>query len=58
MMVTVPIVIYAIFRYLYLIHLQSGGGSPEELVLKDIPLAASILTWGFTVLVLLISFRP
>ena len=58
MMVTVPIVIYAIFRYLYIIHRHGGGGSPEELVLKDIPLAVSILTWGFTVLVLLIRFRP
>jgi 4-hydroxybenzoate polyprenyltransferase len=58
MLVTVPIVIYAIFRYLYLIHRHGAGGSPEELVLKDIPLAASIVTWGVTVLVLLIMFRP
>ena len=58
MMLTVPMVIYAIFRYLYLIHHHGDGGSPEELVLKDIPLAASIALWGGTVLVLLVWFRP
>jgi hypothetical protein len=58
MMLTVPIVIYAIFRYLYLIHHKGGGGSPEELVLKDVPLAVSIVVWGGTVLALLIWFRP
>jgi 4-hydroxybenzoate polyprenyltransferase len=58
MLVTVPIVIYAIFRYLYLIHRHGAGGSPEELVLKDIPLAVSIVAWGATVLLLLILFRP
>ena len=39
MMITVPFVVYAIFRYIYLIHHHEGGGSPEELVLKDKPLA-------------------
>jgi 4-hydroxybenzoate polyprenyltransferase len=57
MMVTVPIVIYAIFRYLYLIHQHGGGGSPEELVLKDVPLAFSIACYGATVLTLLAFFR-
>jgi hypothetical protein len=57
MMSTVPFVIYAIFRYLYLIHQHGGGGSPEELVLKDRPLFASIALYGLTVLVLLAIFR-
>ncbi len=58
MMVTIPPVIYAIFRYLHLIHHRGGGGSPEELVLKDLPLAFSIVLYGLTVLVLLAIFRP
>ncbi len=57
MMSTVPLVIYAIFRYLYLIHHRGGGGSPEELVLKDRPLAASIGLYGVLVLALLALFR-
>ena len=57
MLLTVPLVIYAIFRYLYLIHQQGGGGSPEELVLKDRPLALSIALYGLLVLVLLALFR-
>jgi 4-hydroxybenzoate polyprenyltransferase len=57
MMITVPFVIYAIFRYLYLIHHRNGGGSPEELLLKDLPLAASVGLYGITVLALLAFFR-
>lgn len=58
MMLTVPVVIYAIFRYLYLIHHKGGGGSPEEMVFTDVPFAASIVVWGGMVLALLIWFRP
>ena len=58
MMITVPIVIYAIMRYIYLIHHNHDGSSPDELVLKDVPLAIAIISWGITVIVLLIRFRP
>jgi 4-hydroxybenzoate polyprenyltransferase len=53
MMVTVPLVVYAIFRYLYLMHRQGGGGSAADLVLRDVPLAVSILLWGLTSLAIL-----
>lgn len=58
MMITVPIVIYAIMRYIYLIHHNHEGSSPDELVLKDLPLALAIVCWGVTVVTLLILFRP
>ena len=45
--------VYGIFRYIYLIHHHEGGGSPEELVLKDRPLALDIVLYGLTVLALL-----
>ncbi|MEX2031010.1 MAG: decaprenyl-phosphate phosphoribosyltransferase [Anaerolineales bacterium] len=48
MMLTIPFVLYGIFRYLYLIHVEDAGGSPEELVLTDRPLGAAILLWGLT----------
>lgn len=46
MMLTIPFVIYGIFRYLYLIHVENSGGAPEELVLTDRPLMATIGLWG------------
>lgn len=46
MMLTIPFVLYGIFRYLHLIHVENAGGSPEELVFTDRPLAATILLWG------------
>jgi 4-hydroxybenzoate polyprenyltransferase len=54
---TIPFVVYGIFRYLYLIYRRGEGGAPEDLVLKDLPLASSILFWGVTVLSLLFIFR-
>ena len=38
MMLTIPFVVYFLFRYLYLIHVQGEGGSPDELLFKDQPL--------------------
>ncbi|MCJ7679797.1 MAG: decaprenyl-phosphate phosphoribosyltransferase [Candidatus Aminicenantes bacterium] len=46
--VTVPFVLYGIFRYLYLIHRRSGGGMPETLILKDKPLLLAIILWVVT----------
>ncbi|ACZ41091.1 UbiA prenyltransferase [Thermobaculum terrenum ATCC BAA-798] len=56
MMLTIPFVIYAIFRYLYLIYQQNEGGNPETLLLQDKPLLISIVLWGIAVV--LILYRP
>jgi 4-hydroxybenzoate polyprenyltransferase len=49
MMLTIPFVLYGIFRYLYLI--QTGeGGAPEDIALSDRPLQAAILLWIMLVL--------
>jgi 4-hydroxybenzoate polyprenyltransferase len=45
MMVTIPFVIFGLFRYLYLAHSQNAGGSPEEVFLKDKPLIVTIALW-------------
>jgi 4-hydroxybenzoate polyprenyltransferase len=45
MMLTIPFVLYGIFRYLYLVHVRGEGGSPEDVLLKDAPLMADILLW-------------
>ncbi len=36
-MLTSPLVVYGIFRYLYLVYRRDAGGSPEELLLFDVP---------------------
>ena len=41
-LLTVPIVIYGLFRYLYLIHVQNEGSAPDEILLTDRPLQATI----------------
>ncbi len=51
LMLTIPFVVYAIFRYLYLVEVKQIGGEPEEILLSDRPLQLSILLWGLAVLV-------
>ena len=53
MMLTIPFVVYAIFRYLYLIHRRDKGGSPETLLFSDLPLLAAIVIWGISCVVIL-----
>ena len=53
MMLTIPFVLYGLFRYQYLIHVRREGGTPEELVLKDVPLIVDLLLYGVTVVILM-----
>jgi len=46
LMLTIPLVIYGIFRYLYLVRVLGLGGSPEELLLRDRPLLGTVVLWG------------
>lgn len=48
MMLTVPFVMYALFRYLYLIHLKNEGGAPENILLRDRPFQFTLILWGMT----------
>ena len=53
---TVPFVLYGIFRYLYLVHQKRGGGSPAAMLLDDRPLLACVALW--TVTVVLLMYTP
>jgi 4-hydroxybenzoate polyprenyltransferase len=50
MMLTIPFVVYAIFRYLYLIEVKHAGGAPEEILLSDRPFQIAMILWGAAVL--------
>ena len=52
MMLTIPFILYGIFRYLWLISVKHAGGAPEELVFTDRPLQVTILLWGLSVLLI------
>jgi 4-hydroxybenzoate polyprenyltransferase len=51
MMLTIPFLMYGIFRYQYMLQVKGTGSAPEELVLSDRPLQISIALWGLAVLV-------
>jgi len=51
MMLTIPFVVYTIFRYLYLIQVEHAGGEPEEILLSDRPFQLALVLYGITVLV-------
>jgi len=53
MMLTIPFVLYGIFRYLYLIHVRGMGGAPEEIALSDRPLQATVVLWGLSVIIVM-----
>jgi len=54
---TIPFVIYGIFRYLYLVHRRDQGGSPGDVLLTDRPLLAAVALWA-AVMVLIVYTAP
>ena len=50
MMLTIPFVVYGIFRYLQLIQTGHAAGAPDEVALKDRPLQFTVLLWGLAVI--------
>jgi 4-hydroxybenzoate polyprenyltransferase len=62
MMLTFPFVLYGIFRYQLLsdskgnpTELEQGGGTerPEEILLTDLPMLVTVLSWVLTIFVIL-----
>jgi len=53
MMLTIPFIVYGIFRYLQLIQVGHAAGAPDEVALKDRPLQVTVLLWGMTVIAIL-----
>ncbi len=55
-MITVPFVLFGLFRYLLLVYNKNSGGSPEDIIIGDKPLQLAVLLWGITSFVLLYFF--
>lgn len=52
-LITVPLVLYGLFRYLYLIHVRGEGSAPDEVLLQDRPLQITLVLWGLVFVLLL-----
>ncbi len=57
MMLTIPFVLYGIFRYLYLVHTRREGGSPEDILLRDTPIMLTLIGWVLTAGIVLLVAR-
>ena len=58
MMLTIPFVLYGVFRYQYLIHVKGEGGAPEMLLYTDLPLLVALVLWGAAVVLVMYVFNP
>jgi len=50
---TIPLVLFGIFRYLYLIHQKDGGGNPESVILKDKPMTLNVTIYVLIIVLIL-----
>lgn len=53
---TIPMVLFGIFRYLYIVHVKKQGSSPEKVLLTDMPMVINIVIW-FIMVVLVLYFK-
>lgn len=56
MMLTIPFIIYSVFRYQYLLQVKNVGGAPEDVVLSDRSLQAAVVLFGLAVLIIFYIF--
>lgn len=47
---TIPLVLFGIFRYLYLVYQRPGERNPTEAILRDVPFVTNMALWGLAVL--------
>jgi 4-hydroxybenzoate polyprenyltransferase len=53
LVLTIPFVLYGIYRYLYLIHEKGTGGNPSSLVFDDKPLLVNCLLWVISAVIII-----
>ena len=57
MSLTIPFVLYGVFRYVYLVEQKGEGGAPDETVLQDVPILVACLLYGMTAVAVLLADR-
>jgi 4-hydroxybenzoate polyprenyltransferase len=58
LMLTIPVVIYGVMRYMNIVYQGSRAESPERVLLSDKPLLATVLIWGAMVVGILYGVKP
>jgi 4-hydroxybenzoate polyprenyltransferase len=53
LMITIPLVLYGIFRYLYLMYMRKEGGSPEEVLLRDRHMLGTVVLCTVIIIIVL-----
>jgi 4-hydroxybenzoate polyprenyltransferase len=53
MMLTIPVVLYGVFRYLFLVRGGDVNGAPEELLFRDRPLLVAVVVWAVLAITIL-----
>jgi 4-hydroxybenzoate polyprenyltransferase len=48
MMITIPFVVFGVFRYLLLVHRQGAGEEPDAVLVTDVPILATVALWAAT----------
>ncbi len=57
MMLTLPFVVYGVFRYIYLVHTRDIAESPEEILISDLPTILAVVLWLATGATILLLYR-
>jgi hypothetical protein len=57
MILTMPFVLYAVFRYTYLVEQRGEGGAPDETFLKDVPTRVTVGLYVATTVAVLSADR-
>lgn len=57
MMLTLPFVVYGVFRYIYLVHTRDIAESPEEILIGDLPMIIAVILWLTTGATILLIYR-
>jgi 4-hydroxybenzoate polyprenyltransferase len=53
MMLTIPFVVFGVFRYLLLVHRNAAGEEPETVLYSDLPILACVGAWTVTAAIVL-----
>ncbi len=54
LMITIPYVVYAVFRYLLILQRREGGEEPDQVLVTDVPILLAVAGWAVTCAVILI----